>query len=183
MARILNNKINNNKSNKVKLPLWFTVLFSVISLFSISSISLYVYQKYNHDNQQIDQEGEIYIQKLGILEQDDVIDVNWLHTLNPLVKKVQGRLLWSSKKQLGVMEFVNLPNLKKGQKFHLWIFDLNSKNNKPILANINKAVIFKQKKRTIMPFKGATSIDSPFKFELMLEDRSGKLHPLLLAQP
>jgi len=183
MTKILNNKINNKKPSKVKLSLWFTVLFSTVSLFFISSISLYAYQKYNHNNNQLDQEDEIYIQKLGILEQEDVIDVNWLHTLNPLVKKVQGRLLWSSQKQLGVMEFINLPKLKKGQKFHLWIFDLNSKDSKPISANISKAIISKQKKRTIMPFKGATSIKSPFKFELMLEDYSGKLHPLLLAQP
>lgn len=181
MANTINNK--RIKNERDGMPLWFSVLFSIAALFFLSSIGLYAYQKNNQSNQNFQQQSETYIKKLGILEQKDVIDANWLHTLNPLVKNVQGRLLWSSNKQQGVMEFVNLPRLKKNQEYLLWITDFSSGNSKPVLAIIDSNAIFKKKKKTIMLFKGANFIKQPFKFELMLKFKSGEEQPLLLAQP
>lgn len=172
------------KPNKDKIPLWFIILFSTVLLFTLSSFALYAYQKNNRNNADLSQESARYIQKLDILQQDDVIDTNWLHTLNPLVKKVQGRLLWSSKKQQGVMEFINLPKLKKTQQYRLWIYDLYSNDSKPVSAEIDETAIYRQKNKVIIPFKPSNTAKSPFKFELTLEEKGVKDgQPLLLAQP
>lgn len=180
MMSVINNQ--NVKPSRGKIPLWFMILFSAVSLFFLSTVGLYAYQEYNRKSLDLLQESELYIQKLGVLQQDDVIDVNWLHTLNPLVKKVKGRLLWSSEKQYGFMEFINLPVLEKSQRYRLWIYDLYS-NRKAVSAIIDPSKIFKHKVRIVMPFKAAATIESPFKFELMLEESGKEEQPLLLAQP
>ena len=171
-------------SNKDKIPLWFTIVFSTIMLFTLSSFGLYAYQKKSESNLTLTQESESYILKLGILQQEDVIDTNWLHTLNPLVKKVQGRLLWSSNKQQGLMEFINLPNLKKSQQIQLWIYDLDSNANRPILALLDYKERYQRKNKTIISFTADLVVNSPFKFELMLKEKGvEERQPLLLAQP
>lgn len=172
------------KANKNKVPLWFIILFSTILLFTLSAIALNTYQKNNLSNLDLSQESTRYIQRLDILQQDDLIDTNWLHTLNPLVKKVQGRILWSSKKQQGVMEFINLPTLKKTQHYSLWIYDLDSNNTKPVLAKIDEQSIYRRKNKVIISFKPTAITRSPFKFELTLGGKGVKDgQPLLLAQP
>ena len=180
------NVAENSKtsSDKDKIPLWFIITFSAVLLFTLSSFGLYAYQKKTQNKLSLVQESESYIQKLGILEQKDVIDTNWLHTLNPLVKKVQGRLLWSTHKQQGLMEFINLPKLKKYQQFKLWVYDLQSNGTKPVLAKINHLESYQSKNKIIMPFSVTVAVKSPFKFELMLEDKNIEgAQPLLLAQP
>ena len=172
------------KANKAKIPLWFIILFSTILLFTLSSFGLYAYQKKNKLTINLTEESQQYIQKLNILQQDDVIDTNWLHTLNPLVKKVQGRLLWSSKKQQGVMEFINLPKLNHNQHYQLWIYDLYANNTKPIAAIVDDSIIYKKTNKKIIPFKAGLLVNSPFKFEITLEEIGVKEgQPLLLAQP
>lgn len=170
--------------DKNKISLWFIIVFVTVLLFTLSSLGLYTYQKNNLSKQTLVKESESYIRKLGILQQKDVIDTNWLHTLNPLVKKVQGRLLWSSKKQQGLMEFINLPKLKKNQQFQLWIYDLDAEVNKPFLAILNHAENYRAKNKIIMPFSVSSPVKSPFKFELMLQEKGvDDAQPLLLAQP
>ena len=183
---IMSNVAENiqTSANKDKIPLWFIIVFSAVLLFTLSSFGLYAYQKKNLRSQNMAQESESYIQKLGILQQKDLIDTNWLHTLNPLVKKVQGRLLWSSNKQQGLMEFINLPKLKKKQQFTLWIYDLDSNSDRPILASIKHSESYRQKNKIIMPFSASSRVKSPFKFELMLNEAGKEVEqPLLLAQP
>ncbi len=178
----MNELSRKNNTNKKALPLWFMVLFSLALIFTLSSFGSYAYQRYTTKNQNFEKESESYIQRLGLLQQKDVIDINWLHTLNPLVKKVQGRLIWSSNKQQGVMEFVNLPKLDKSQQYRLWIYDLYSRN-KRIAAIIDKQESFQQNDRVVMPFTPSSLIKSPFKFELTLEEEGKEAQPLLLAQP
>lgn len=176
-----NNKISTDKD---KIPLWFIIVFSAVLLFTLSSFGLHAYQSKIQTKLDLVQESENYIQRLGILQQKDVIETNWLHTLNPIVKKVQGRLLWSSSKQQGLMEFINLPKIKKSQQFNLWIYDLQSNGTRPILAKLNHKESYHQKNKIIMPFSVDSKIKSPFKFELILKDNNtGNAQPLLLAQP
>lgn len=182
----MSNVTENIKTNpdKGKIPQWFIIVFATMLLFTLSSFGLYAYQKKNLNNQVLIKESESYIHKLGILQEKDVIDTNWLHTLNPLVKKVQGRLLWSSKKQQGLMEFINLPKLKKNQQFQLWIYDLDTEVNKPVLATLNHAENYRVKNKIIIPFSVSSTVKSPFKFELMLQEKGvDDAQPLLLAQP
>lgn len=183
MGNGINNTVTNNKQGK--LPLWFIVIFSVALLLTLSTFGIVAYQQKQGTRQSPVPKGQFEILKQQILQQEDAIDTNWLHTLNPLVKKVRGRLFWSSKKQQGVMEFTGLPKLKANQQFHLLIYDLNAESSKPISAIVTEKGQFKQKSKTfLVPFTASTMVKSPFKFELMLEEEGVEGgQPLLLAQP
>jgi len=157
------------------------MLFLSLSTFGIFAFK----QKQGELQQNSVKQGQFEILKQQILQQEDTIDTNWLHTLNPLVKKVRGRLLWSSAKQQGIMEFSDLPKLAKNQQFRLWIYDLNSRSSKPVSAIVAKNSQFKHKsKNLLVPFTAGSVIKSPFKFELTLEEKGVEGgQPLLLAQP
>ncbi len=163
-----------------KIPLWVFVVFFSTLLVAISSIGISQYQqKQAQKSSQIQRTNVEELQRL-LLAQDDVINTNWLHTLNPLVKDVKGSVLWSSKEQHGIIKLYNLPSLGDKQHYHLWMYDLNAKNSAPV-----SALVFKAKfENLIIPFKAESIVDSPFKFEIMLEEEGveGGLS-LLLAQP
>lgn len=171
----------NTKTGKI--PLWFIVLFSTVLVFTLSSAGVFVFNQTQANPEFKEQQSKLESQKQLILLQTDVINTNWLRTLNPLVKEVQGRLIWSSKLQQGIMEFSKLPELGENQQYRLWIYDLLAKNTKPV-----SAAVFKYKGVSseifLRSFKTETTIKSPFKFELVLE-KEGEVggQPLLLAQP
>ena len=163
-----------------KIPLWIFVVFFSTLLAALSSVGISQYQQ--RQAQQSSQIQRTNVEELqrSLLAQDDVINTNWLHTLNPLVKDVKGSVLWSSKEQHGIIKLYNLPSLDKKQQYHLWMYDLNAKNSEPV-----SALVFKAKfDNLIIPFKAESIVDSPFKFEIMLEEEGveGGLS-LLLAQP
>ena len=171
--------------NKHTFPIWFLVLFPLALVFTISSIALYAYQQQQGTPTISVVSAQLKIQKQQILQQKDLIDTHWLHTLNPLVKEVRGRLLWSSNKQQGMMEFSHLPVLDDNQQYLLFIYDLNSISNKPIPAIIaNNHNLNNSSDTLLIPFTSNTIIKNPFKFELLLKEKGVKdMQPLLLAQP
>jgi len=163
-----------------KIPLWIFVVFFSTLLVAVSSIGISQYQQRQSQKSSQLQRTNVEELQQSLLAQDDVINTNWLHTLNPLVKEVKGSVLWSSKEQRGIIKLYNLPSLGKKQQYHLWIYDLNAKNSAPV-----SALIFKAKfENLIIPFKAESIVDSPFKFEIILEQEGveGGLS-LLLAQP
>jgi len=163
-----------------KIPLWIYVVFFSTLFVAICSIGLSQYQQQQAKKSSQIQRTNVEELQQSLLAQDDVINTNWLHTLNPLVKDVSGSVLWSSNKQHGIIKLYNLPKLANKQKYHLWIYDLNVKNSAPI-----SALVFKAKfENLIVPFKAESVVDSPFKFEVMLEEEGveGGLS-LLFAQP
>ena len=181
------NSSTADTEDKSKLPLWLIVLFSSILILALSFLGLSFYQKsqLNSPLTHIEQleRTELEHLKESILEQSDTIDTNWLRTLNPMVKHVRGRLLWSSTKQQGVVEFINLPLLKNNQQYRLWVYDLEANNSKPTTAAVFKTIdivsgIFSQS------FQPKITIKTPLKFELVLEEGDVEgVQPLLLAQP
>lgn len=127
--------------------------------------------------------NKLYEQKQMLLKQDDVIHTSWLHTLNPLVKKVQGSVIWSNKKQSGVMVFNNLPILGKKQNYRLWIYDLEESMDHAISGASFKYGT-NAEKQLFVSIKPDKYIKRPYKFELVLENTySENVHPLLFAQP
>ncbi len=163
-----------------KIPLWVYIVFFSILLAALSSFGISKYQQLQTQKSNQSQRTKVEELQQSLLIQDDVINTNWLHTLNPLVKDVRGSVLWSSTKQHGIIKLYNLPSLKKNQQYHLWMYDLSTKNNAPI-----SALIFKPEfKNLIIPFTAKRAITTPFKFEIVLEEKGikGGLS-LLLAQP
>ena len=123
----------------------------------------------------------VFAQQLLILGQSDVINTNWLRTLDPFVKNVEGKVVWSNTLQKGVMEFKGLPKLAEKQSYQLWIYDLNSDTTKPIFA---KKFTDVDQDIFLIAFLVKQQIISPFKFEVSLHTEGEEINqPLFLAQP
>ncbi len=172
---------------KNKPPFWLIIMIISILLIAASYLGLRYYQQSLRNAQPSHLEqlerSELESLKEKIIQQADTIDTNWLRTLNPIVKYVQGRLLWSSDLQQGVVEFINLPKLNNNQQYRLFVYDLEANNSVPITAVVFKKVelisgIFARS------FTPKITVKNPLKFELVLEQggvEGGQ--PLLLAQP
>lgn len=178
---------SSTAKNENKLPLWLIILFFSVLILTSSYFFLNYYQSVHQASIPSEMEQrertELESLKISILEQADTIDTNWLRTLNPIVKNVQGRLLWSSGLQKGVVEYINLPAIKNNQQYRLWVYDLYANDSKPITAAVFKSVddsssIFSHS------FFPSVAVKSPLKFELILEEGGVDTpQPLLLAQP
>ena len=162
-----------------KTPQWVLVAI-VFILFIGSGLGLLKYQQLEADKLSQTEHSDVDELKKLILQQDDVINTNWLHTLNPLVKNVRGSMLWSSNLQQGITSFYNLPSLADGQQYRLWIYDLHAENNTPI-----SALVFKPEfDNIITSFRTKTIVNKPLKFELVLEEKGVEQDfPLLFTQP
>ena len=181
------NSSTANVEKKNKLPFWLIIMIPSVIIIAGSYLGLRYYQQSLQSAQpsHLQQLARADLEKLkeSIIQQADTIDTNWLRTLNPMVRHVQGRLLWSSTKQQGVVEFINLPKLKNNQQYRLWVYDLEANNSKPITAIVFKKVelmsgIFARS------FEPKIKVKNPLKFELVLEDGGVEgFQPLLLAQP
>jgi len=95
------------------------------------------------------------------------------------VKDVKGSVLWSSQKQQGIIKLFNLPTLLDTQVLHLWIYDLDGKNEAPISAASFKPT----STLVLLAFDADSKVSAPLKFELTLETKGVDAVPLLLAQP
>jgi len=175
----VNSRVLTNQQQKQ--PIWLTVLITIALLFTVISLSSLAYKKWMVDASQQKNQSTFVIQQQLILTQEDVINTNWLRTLDPLVKNVEGRIVWSNILQKGVMEFVGLPKIGDNQKYRLWIYDLVGKDTKPIFS---KEFSEASSDVLLIPFSSKELIISPFKFELMLKTEGEELsQPLFLAQP
>ncbi|MGB1010349.1 MAG: hypothetical protein ACPGVP_11535 [Thiolinea sp.] len=96
----------------------------------------------------------------------DSIGGNWLRTLNPKMKDVQGDLIWNSALQEGVMRFINLPAPGKDQRYRLWIHDSRATDGQPLLGAELDAGSGKQELFAAITAKA--SVMEPFKFVLTL---------------
>jgi len=168
------------ETSKGKIPLWILVVFFSTLIIGASSFAITQYQQQQIQKTSNKQKTKLQALNQSLLEQDDVIDMNWFHTLNPLVKDVTGSVLWSSQKQQGIIKLFNLPTLLDTQLLHLWIYDLDGKNNAPISAAIFKPT----STQVLLAFDADSKVSAPLKFELTLETKGvDGVVPLLLAQP
>jgi len=178
------NSSTADAEKKKILPFWLFIIIATTLVIVGSYLGLHYYQQAAQPSlfEQLER-TELETLKERIIQQNDTIDTNWLRTLNPMVKHVEGRLLWSSALQQGVVEFINLPRLKNNQQYRLWVYDLEANNSKPITASVFKKVgfisgIFSRS------FEPRITVKNPLKFELVLEEGDVKgVQPLLLAQP
>lgn len=162
-------------------PIWKTALFILLFLVLLIVMGNLLYSKAQNSSNSSVNSTKLISDQQNILNQQDAINTNWLRTLNPLVKKVEGRIAWSNILQKGMMEFVALPKIAENQKYQLWIYDLEGENTKPILSSEFSEI---NTDKTLIPIKSKTLIRSPFKFELVLKTEDvDASQALLLAQP
>ena len=173
----MNDQVATSEGKSFFRPL---IILGIVILLLGGLLGLSSYQKTQVNNVTEQQQTASNKQQAFILSQEDVINTNWLHSLNPLVKNVQGRLLWSSQKQLGFTSFKNLPKVNAKQSYHLYLYDLGSKNNKAIEVAVLKPATSGLFETSFEPM---VKINSPLKFELILEEEGVEGQPLLFAQP
>ncbi len=174
--------IPSKSTTKTNMPLWFWILLAVASAL-ILSLSAFYFSKYSRLTIAAKEVQTPLIQQRDLLlQQEDLLQSNWLKTLNPLAKKIQGDLIWSSRQQKGFMRFANLPKLSAHQRYHLWIYDLENRLEEPISATRFQADphIKKEYLVEILPEK---RVEKPYKFILKLESEAQPDQILLLAQP
>lgn len=53
----------------------------------------------------------------------DTFTAGWGDWDNPEIPGVKGKVVWNESRQMGVMKFTNLPALKPGEQYQLWIID------------------------------------------------------------
>jgi len=161
------------------------VLITTIVIFSIDGVAMHFSSSKENTSQHLvimdSPDLDLERHKRYLLNQSDVIDVNWLRTLNPLVRNVQGRLIWSSLQQTGLVSFSGLPKIESFQRYQLWVYDLEGSYDQPVsLARFS----VNNKKMLVVNLKTKRNIKRPYKFELTLEDDKGMYAKhLLMAQP
>lgn len=167
---------------KYKLPIWFWIVFIFAVIFTLVSASLYITKHTRLSVAAKQDQTPLIQQRDKLLNVSDILQSNWLKTLNPQMKKVQGDLLWSGQQQQGFMRFFNLPILSSTQYYRLWIYDLEYSLDEPISAARFKADphIRKEFLVEILPEK---TVKKPYKFVLKLETPLQSDQILLLAQP
>lgn len=182
---------------RVFLPIAVLIIpLIVANLFLIlDSITVHFSQLEKSEQANQVEYNKLHEQKTALLKENDIIQLNWLRTLNPRVKDVHGRVIWSTNKQSGVMVIRGLPKPNTTENYQLWIYDLEKHFNKPVPASIQRnSFAFKNGngQPLIIPFQTDQTLEMPYKFELVLERKTNdvdqnknvtKLSPLLLAQP
>lgn len=167
-------------TNKSKYSPWY-LAFLLGALLYLGYINIGTYNDWVSRSNAPKEQSALIVEQNIILNQDDVINTNWLRTLNPLVKNVEGRIVWSNTLQKGIMEFVGLPEIANNQKYQLWIYDLEGKDTKPVFSDEFSKVT---KEALLIPFSVKKTITAPFKFELLLKTEGEEVsEPLFLAQP
>lgn len=163
------------------MPLWFLVLLTTALIFTISQVGVSAYKRMQQDNPEVlAEQSQLQSRKELLLTQPNVVNTNWLRTLNPLVKEVEGSLVWSAALQQGIVEFINLPKIGENQYYQLWVHDLVESSDQASLAAVFKG---SKDEKLVMSFD-TIKIKSPYKFELVLHTEGETTNqPLLLAQP
>lgn len=174
--------IASKSSNKIKIPLWFWIVLSFLTALTVISTGLYL-AKYNRLTVAAKQDQTpLRLQRDILLQESDILHSNWLKTLNPLAKKIQGDLIWSNQQQKGFMRFANLPKLSAQQVYHLWIYDLEYSVKEPISATLFQADPH-IKQEYLVEILAEKRVKKPYKFVLKLETEMQADQILLLAQP
>jgi len=157
------------------------ILVTAVLIFAISQIGVSAYKRAQITDPEVKSEiSQIQSKKELLLLQPNVVNTSWLRTLNPLMKNVEGSLVWSAALQQGVVEFLNLPKIKDNQYYQLWVHDLAEASNQASLVAVFKGP---KTEELFMSFD-TIKIKSPYKFELVLHtEGEANNQPLLLAQP
>ena len=178
----MNTKVTTQSNNKFKPPLWFWIALVSFSLITLTSVALNLAKSSRLNIVAQENQKPLIIQREELLKKADIIKSNWLKTLNPQAKKIQGDLIWSTEQQKGMMRFNNLPKLSTEQSYHLWIYDLESNIKEPVSATIFQTDP-RVKKDFLVGIFPEKTIKKPYKFVLVIETKSQDEQILLLVQP
>lgn len=162
----INKTANANEGNP--LPLWVYVLSITLLVTLTVSGSVYLYQRNLQATEFRDQQAGLHVLKQELLASDTVLTINWLRTLNPLVRNVRGGIIWNNETQRGLMHFKNLPVSNKSEQYQLWIYDLTKKPGDRISAATFRTD-YTPSGEYLVEIKPQETVVQPYKFELVLE--------------
>ena len=169
-------------NKKHKLPTWFWVSLILATILTLASLSLNLAKNTRLNVAAKQTQTPLIELRKTLLADPRTLQSNWLKTLNPLAKEIQGDLLWNPVLGKGVMQFSNLAKLSADQKYHLWVYDLEQSMKDPISATVFSADEHIQK-NFLVEILPSVAVTQPYKFVLKLEEPSQDDQVLLLAQP
>lgn len=107
-----------------------------------------------------------------LLHAEDSIGGNWLRTLNPNMKTVQGDLVWNTTEQRGVMRIMHLPKPDRAQHYVVRAYDSyhTSSQGVPVAYLVEGA----KEAPLFMNLQTQTRITDPYKFVLTQEPIQGQ---------
>jgi len=107
-----------------------------------------------------------------LLQAEGSVGGNWLRTLNPNMKAVQGDLVWSTAEQRGVMRIMHLPKPERAQQYVVRAYDAYHAPEQGVpVAFFNKGT---NEAPLLMSLQTSTSITDPYKFVLTQEPLKGE---------
>lgn len=162
---------------------WKTWLIALLAVLTLLMAALYAFQRMS-GVQANTSENPLQALHDTLLSDPSSIGGNWLRTLNPAVKHVQGDLVWNSRQQQGVMRIRYLPNPKANDFYQLWLYDAQGKlEQQPVAGGrLNSGA---EEETLYAMIKPAIPVQEPYKFVLKLHSAShaddGQV--LLMVQP
>ena len=158
------NKKNHFGSKKIVLSA--ILLLVLIILASTPYGYTYYQQSKSAKHSQLDVKQELTL----LLQTPDVIEYSWMRTLNPKAKSIEGGIVWSQEKQVGIMKFKNLSATPKQQQYHLWLYDRSSDQR---ISSIKFQQHSFDSGTRLVEFQPEKRVESPYKFILSLESLQG----------
>ncbi len=127
--------------------------------------------------------NELHQLRETLLADPTSVGGSWLRTLNPVVKDVQGDLVWNSAQQQGVIRIQDLPKPKAGTFYQLWLYDARSATAEPVSGGVLHQGAGREE--LFAPIKTAVPVTEPYKFEFKLAfaDTRKSAQVLLMVQP
>ena len=157
---------------------WFIVSLLLMALLAGILLAL-PHLRDVHADTSVDGMAELREQ---LLADPTSISGSWLRTLNPIVKDVQGDLVWNSTQQQGVLRIRDLPNPKAGHFYQLWLYDTHGNTTDGVSGGVLTQGMGSEE--VFMPIKTDTPVQEPYKFEFKLQnDQNENGQILLMVQP
>lgn len=162
---------------------WKTWLITALACLTLVMATVYAFQRMS-GAQANPTENPLQLLHDALLADPSSVAGNWLRTLNPAVKHVQGDLVWNSRQQQGVMRIRYLPNPKTNDFYQLWLYDAQGKpEQQPVAGGILKKGAENETLYAVI--KPVIPVQEPYKFVLKLhaatDPDAGQV--LLMVQP
>ncbi|UOG92356.1 MAG: anti-sigma factor [Candidatus Thiothrix sulfatifontis] len=157
---------------------WLIISLLLLGLFAGIVLALPHFRDV-HANTSADGMAELREQ---LLADPTSISGNWLRTLNPIVKDVQGDLVWNSAQQQGVLRIRDLPKPKAGHFYQLWLYDALGNARQGVSGGILTQGVGREELFTRIVTD--VPVQEPYKFEFKLHNNqtdNGQI--LLMVQP
>ncbi|SEA50347.1 hypothetical protein SAMN05660964_01749 [Thiothrix caldifontis] len=159
---------------------WLIILLISVALLTVLFFTIPQFRKVQADTAST---TDLAVLRENLLADPTSVSGNWLRTLNPIVKDVQGDIVWNNTQQQGVLRIRDLPKPKAGTFYQLWLYDARNHAGEGIAGSKVEQGTGHEALLTLI--KTDTLVQEPYKFEFKLQTAEGAHNGqiLLMVQP